>query len=295
MNSSFCQIASAIVGLSTAIAIFETIRSWLRLRHIPGPPLAGFSRLWLVWNSLKGRLAYATEEASGKYGSLVRVGPNEIISSDPDVWRKILGVRTEYRRSDWFESIRWNPDGETLGTTLDNQAHKKLRSQLAPGYSGKESNDHEKTMDRTINKFVNFLGEKYLSTENAFRQVDISEKLQYFSVEVISNLAFGKPFGNLDRDEDSLAYIHTTTKHLPLIGVAGFLPWLIRIVRSPIIKGIISRGSDAMGLGEVVVWSENAISERLAAEKRPVKDILDSFISHGLTKAQLEGEMVGVM
>ena len=63
-------------------------------------------------------------------GSLFRVGPNELVSNDPEVWRKILGVRIQYRRSDWFECIRFDPDRHNIVTERNNKAHSKLRSKL---------------------------------------------------------------------------------------------------------------------------------------------------------------------
>ena len=45
------------------------LRRWQRLRHIPGPPLAGFSRLsWLVPLARSGEIPAWMREAEQKYG-----------------------------------------------------------------------------------------------------------------------------------------------------------------------------------------------------------------------------------
>ena len=152
MNSLPLNIGWVIGGHLIAIFIIGTIRSWLRLRHIPGPFSARFFGLWLLRHSLGGRLALVTAEGAEKYGllppsfgmslglftdvnrgSLFRVGPNELVSNDPEAWRKILGVRTQYRRSDWFECVRFDPDRHSIATERNNKAHSKLRSKLSAG------------------------------------------------------------------------------------------------------------------------------------------------------------------
>jgi hypothetical protein len=50
-------------------AIVRRTRTWLRLRHIPGPPFAGISELWLLFKTLGGRCHLDTAEACTKYGA----------------------------------------------------------------------------------------------------------------------------------------------------------------------------------------------------------------------------------
>jgi hypothetical protein len=51
-----------------AVIIVVRVRSWLRLRHIPGPPFAAFSKLWLLRKTSGGRFHLDTAEACEKYG-----------------------------------------------------------------------------------------------------------------------------------------------------------------------------------------------------------------------------------
>ena len=50
-------------------AIVRRTRTWLRLRHIPGPPFAHISELWLLAKTLGGRCRLDTAEACTKYGA----------------------------------------------------------------------------------------------------------------------------------------------------------------------------------------------------------------------------------
>jgi hypothetical protein len=107
-------------------------------------------------------------------------------------------------------------------------------------------------IDDTIARFVQLFESKYLSTNDVFKPVDFGMKAQYYTLDAISSIAFGKPFGDLDQDEDCFSYIHTTNKHLPVIALAGIFPWLIQIIRSPLVRKVIPTDADAMGLGKVV-------------------------------------------
>ena len=61
-------IAATVVGLTVVLFLVDTLRTWSRLSHIPGPFWAAFSKYWMVRQSLKGQQPYAIQEANEKYG-----------------------------------------------------------------------------------------------------------------------------------------------------------------------------------------------------------------------------------
>lgn len=58
--------------------------------------------------------------------------------------RRMLGVRSEYRRSDWYDGMRFNPFRDNVLSCRDEDEHAKLRSKMAAGVScfspGRERN-----------------------------------------------------------------------------------------------------------------------------------------------------------
>lgn len=58
-----------VLAFLIATAVVRRTRTWLRLRHIPGPPTAGFSELWLLRKTFGGRCHLDTAEACTKYGA----------------------------------------------------------------------------------------------------------------------------------------------------------------------------------------------------------------------------------
>jgi len=62
-------ITGAVVSLGFLAAnIVLTLRTWTRLRHIKGPPLAGFTNLWMVRTIMEGNSHWVLSQAAERYG-----------------------------------------------------------------------------------------------------------------------------------------------------------------------------------------------------------------------------------
>lgn len=99
----------SLLALGTSIFLgiaVSTVVSWYRLRHIPGPWLASVSNIWIIRAATSKRLSEAFEEVGRSYGPLVRIGPNQILTSDADFLRKTGAVRGAYTRSQWYIAFR---------------------------------------------------------------------------------------------------------------------------------------------------------------------------------------------
>jgi len=66
-------------------------------------------------------------------GTLVRVGPNELITSDPDFMRKMMAVRSSYIRGPWWKAFRFDPARDNLLSMSDDVEHTNLRRKMAFG------------------------------------------------------------------------------------------------------------------------------------------------------------------
>ncbi len=70
LQTSFPVYLSVTATVLAALLLWETLRAWSRLSHVPGPFWAGFSKYWMVSQSLKGQQPYAIQKANEKYGKL---------------------------------------------------------------------------------------------------------------------------------------------------------------------------------------------------------------------------------
>jgi hypothetical protein len=61
-------LIGSIVTLLAVYVVASTLRQYYRLSHIQGPPLAGFSKLWLLQKTLGGKMHLDLYEVCTKYG-----------------------------------------------------------------------------------------------------------------------------------------------------------------------------------------------------------------------------------
>jgi hypothetical protein len=96
------------------------------------------------------------------------------------------------------------------------------------------------------------LESKYISTDTEYKPVDFALKTQYFTLDVISDVAFGKAFGDLDADKDTFSIIQTSKETLPMIVLIGAFPWLANIFFAYPFKLLLPSDKDTVGLGKLI-------------------------------------------
>jgi len=72
-----------------------------------------------------------------KPGSIVRVAPNELVTNDPEILKRISAVRSPYTRSNWYDGTRFEPDHDHVMSERNETRHNELRAKMAAGVSGK--------------------------------------------------------------------------------------------------------------------------------------------------------------
>ncbi|ORY67306.1 cytochrome P450 [Pseudomassariella vexata] len=283
---------STLAAFLLAIYLLHTLRQWQRLSHVPGPFWAAFSKLWMVKEALLGRQPAAIQDVTDTYGSLARIGPNELVTDDPEVLRRMMAVRSAYMRGPWYNAMRFDPTRDNLLSMRDESAHTKLRAKIAAGYSGKENESMESTIETEISKLVDLVETKYLSTDTEYRPVDLAQKVQYFTLDVISHLAFGQAFGYLQQDRDVFDYIRISGSFIPIMMVLANVPTLATMLQSRYLRGLTSNESDKLGFGAFIGVAKKVVAQRFSPEAASQPDMLGSFIRHGLTQEEATGEVL---
>ncbi|KAB5554850.1 pisatin demethylase [Coniochaeta sp. 2T2.1] len=289
-HDSKTTLFSASVVVLLLYLLLSSIRQYYRLSHIPGPPGAGFSKWWLIGRITSGRTHLDYYEVCEEYGPIARVGPNDLVTSDPDLMKRMSNVRSDYRRSDWYNSMRFNPSKDNVVSMRDDDEHNRLRAKLAAGYSGREIDDLEAKIDRHILSLVDLLKTGYVAKNKAF---DFGRKCQYLTLDILSDIAYSDPFGFLESDSDRFDYIKTIEENFPTIIVVTVLPWIITMMRFPLFKmvpGLLPTEKDRLGLGKVMGITKKVAAERYGPNKKEKRDMLGSFVNHGLTEEEAESE-----
>lgn len=220
-------------------------------------------------------------------GSVARVGPNDLVTSDPDLIKRMSNVRSTYSRSDWYNSMRFNPAKDNVVSLLDDDKHNQLRGKLAAGYSGREVEDLEVKIDQHILELVDLLEHQYIAKKKAF---DFGRKAQYMTLDILSDIAYSDPFGFIKADSDVFDYIKTMEENFPTIIVVTVLPWLVTMMGHPIFASILPSEKDKLGLGKVMGITKKICAERYGSSAKDHRDMLGSFIKHGLTEEEAESE-----
>jgi hypothetical protein len=110
----------------------------------------------------------------------------------------------------------------------------------------------EKAIDENVAALVDLIEKKYVSTNFEFKPFDFGRKVQYFTVDTISSMAFGKAFGDLATDSDVHQYIKTIEESLRMICIVTAIPWLSRLFQTRIMKKFLPSETDKIGFGKVI-------------------------------------------
>src|ERR1700753_3512568 len=129
------------------------------------------------------------------------------------------------------------------------------------GYAGKENQHLEQDIDDQLLKLFNLIDSKYVTRpeEGLFRTMDISRWTNFFTVDVISKVAFGHTFGFLEKDEDPFGYLENLEQFLPAIIVFGVYTELTNILKMPLLKSALPKSTDKRGLGRVMGFAKDRV------------------------------------
>ena len=290
--TQYVLLAAASTLLLFAFA--NAIRSYRRLSHIPGPPFATISRLWMLKGLVGDSNHLHSYEVSLKYGALARIGPNLLLTSDPELVRRMSAPRSPYRRSRYNEIFRFKAGLDNLFSERQERKHEEMKKKLAAGYAGKDNPRFETEIDERIHDLMSLIERKYVCTdEEPGRQMDFGEKAQFLTLDVISSLAFGQPFGDVVDDKDQFDYVKSVEGSMPMLMCLSGLPEVHSfLVKSSLMKLLAPSAEDKLGLGKVLGIAKEKVSERFGDDRKIVQDMLGSFLKHGVTQEEAESETV---
>jgi hypothetical protein len=102
---------------------------------------------------------------------------------------------------------------------------------------------------------VKLIGDKYISSNSTLHPLDLALVSQYFTLDVITGIAFGEPFGYLAKDEDVYEYVRTTDEIMPAIALASVFPALRSFINMKYIRNLVLPSTkDRIGLGRVMKY-----------------------------------------
>ncbi|KAI1498335.1 cytochrome P450 [Biscogniauxia marginata] len=277
----------AVVLLALASNVIWT---WYRLRHIPGPLWACWSKYWQIKTQFQGNWYLELKKVGDQYGELFRVGPNQLMTTDVDVVRRMAYTKSAYTRGPFYQTFRYLPNQDHSFSLLDDAEHTRRRTLLGPGYAG--GAHLESCVDRQCARLVDLIERKFISTPTEYRPIDMTLISSLFTMDCIGDLSFGGDFGGLDEGVDIYNFIKWNEEFFVTAVVVSNYHWLIKIASKPFFNRVYPTVNDKEGIGKFIPIAIRAVEERLAKDGEGRKDALSLFIDHGVNKQDAINELL---
>ncbi|KAF4863607.1 Pisatin demethylase [Colletotrichum siamense] len=240
------------------------------LRHIPGPFLARFTRLWLFRQYCRADYEKTDRKLHDKYGPVVRIAPGQYSIDSLDAAKIIYGHGSHFAKNDWY--VPWgNPALTNLFNELNPKVHSGLRRQVANVYSMSHMVSYEPYVDECTEIFAQRFSE---FSENG-RVIDLGHWFQCYALDVIGKITFSKRFGCLEDGGDPQGVIKALDEVLTFSTIVGVYPRIFPFLFS--ILKYLGSGGEPRGSAYIVKFAVDQVAASRIEEKP--KDGPQDFIS----------------
>ncbi|KAI1401216.1 pisatin demethylase [Hypoxylon fuscum] len=268
----------------------HVIWTWSRLRHIPGSFWVSCTKLWQVGIQIRGSWHLEVRKLGDQYGDLFRVGPNQLMTTDVEIIRRMAHPKSAYTRAPFYQTFRFSPTQDNTFSLLDDKEHIRRRTTFGPGYTG---NTHvEACVDRQCARLVDLIERKFVSTSSEYRPLDLTAATFFFAMDCVGDLSYGRPFGCLDEGNDVHKFSKWNEDFFSIAIVISNFHWLTKIFFRPPFNRIYPSTRDTNGVGKYMALAQAAVEASFDHGEKRRKDALASFIAQGVTKEEAINELM---
>lgn len=185
--------AACLLGAAGACCLYIVINRLIfhPLASFPGPRLAAVTRWYEAYFDVLhgGQFMYEIQRLHKIYGSVVRIGPNEIHVNDPDFYDTLYAGPTRRREKDpWFlSSIA--PGMSFAASNYDH--HRARRGGLSPFFSKAAIRGWEPV----IHENIGLLCQHFRQAQETGQLLELHTCFVNFAVDTVSQYVFGKDSG----------------------------------------------------------------------------------------------------
>ncbi|KAI1078693.1 cytochrome P450 [Whalleya microplaca] len=210
------------------------------LRSYPGPFLASCSRLWKIMSTASERTHLEHIELHRKYGPIVRIAPNEVSFSSPQIARTVLSAGKRFYKTDFY-GVFPPPENPDIFTETREDVHAMKKKVANVPYSMAAMRQLSPFIDDTIDFLTSRLDSfcpdplspalTNAAVAGKKPVVDLGAWLHYFAFDVLGEVAFGRSFGFLAAGFDKEDAIKTIDDSQKYNGIVGQVPELDHFLR----------------------------------------------------------------
>ena len=158
------------------------------------------SRLPWALRHFRGRQVFHTQRMHDIYGPVVRIGPNHLSFTDPQVWKEVYahGASAAYGVREMPKAAQFSHSVKSMPTTIVNaelEEHARLRRALAHGFSDAAMRAQETVIARYVGLLVRRLNQEYSKGEG---KVNMAAWYNWTTFDLASDLIFGESFHCLE-------------------------------------------------------------------------------------------------
>ncbi|MCJ1326671.1 hypothetical protein MMC10_003336 [Thelotrema lepadinum] len=160
-------------------------------------------------------------ELHSTYGSIVRVGPQHVMISDPAAVDIIHGFGSGFVKSPMYDVLELPVSGSgvhMLVTTQDGARHRLLRSQVASLFTEQGMLAFEDAVDDCVREFIQALRSR------AIAPLDLSDWFQYYAGDVAARTTLGEAVGFLSHGEDIDDMVANLARGFHYAAIVGQVP-----------------------------------------------------------------------
>lgn len=242
------------------------------LRRYPGPKLAAASGLYYAWMIVTGRPHERIAALHARYGPVVRISTTQLSFTDPSSWKDIFGHRKQGQPENPKDPIFHAPfRGNIIGAERDD--HRRFRRLLSHGFSAQAMMNQQPLITQYVDLLIQRLHE---NCEGGLRKLDMTSWYNWCTFDIISDLAFGEPFGCLQNSayHPWVAAIFGAVKQNALMGLIGRYALLAPLLQRLIPQSVRRRAQEHLDL------THAKVDKRLALPT-PRPDFIDSMTMKG--------------
>ncbi|KAH8654787.1 cytochrome P450 [Ilyonectria robusta] len=156
-------------------------------RKFPGPRLARISRICTRHANFQGLRYMKIHQAHEKYGSVVRIGPNELSFANPSAIRDIY-MTSNFQKEEAFYFSKRGYEEEHLFSFRNPEAHNQRRKLLLRGYSMQSALGVEQEIATKVQTLLDTFAKEATNT----KAVDIYSWVHLLSFDIVYRLLFGE-------------------------------------------------------------------------------------------------------
>ncbi|MCJ1287895.1 hypothetical protein MMC26_007247 [Xylographa opegraphella] len=157
--------------------------------------------------------------------------------------------------------------------------------------------DWESMVSERVSDWIHRLDKDWASPPRATKVFDIAKSIEYLGIDIMTHLSFGSPLGFVETNTDLFGYLRMFHQKIPLatylstlLELNAFKSWIAKFPY--LFDKLVPTADDTEGFGKLMGISRDLVGQRLKPVTYPRKDMLGSFLEHGISPTVAQRELM---